>query len=186
MKSGVFFYWYCWNSLHLREFFEVEIYLLLQESGCFKMTTASVQMIRQSVMFQGIIIDRLFARIEWNRHCRHYYIILNSYPKKNVETLDPWLGELEWQVNKLTSGVFVFFTALQVGQCPEEFGIITLLYNAVGCCWNEIDLSAKLKPSNFLLFCSHCYHWPLGQIQGETSCRLPNHNLIALPSLASA
>lgn len=76
-----------------------------------------------------------------------YYI--EQLSKRTVETLDPWLGELEWQVNKLTSRVFVFFTALQVGQGPEEFGIITLIYNAVSCCWNEIDLSAKLKPPIF-------------------------------------
>ena len=68
------------------------------------MTTASLQMIRQTIMFQGIIVDTLFARIEWNRH---YYI--EQLSKRTVETLDPWLGELESQVNKLTSGVFCVF-----------------------------------------------------------------------------
>ena len=107
----------------------------------------------------------------WMKPALLYYI--EQLSKRTVETLDPWLGELEWQVNKLTSGVFVFFTALQVGQCPEEFGIITLIYNAVSCCWNEIDLSAKLKPPIFCSFAHTAITGPWAKFKAKHLARSP-------------
>lgn len=129
-------------------------------------------------MFQGLIIDRLFAKLhETGTVILNWTVIQKKPLRREIHGLVNWSGS----VNKLQR--FGVFTAFQVGQCPEEFGVIyIIIYNAVGCCWNEIEWNrpiCKVETSHIWLFCSHSCHWPLGQIQGETSCRLPTCNLIA-------
>ncbi len=91
------------------------------------------------------------------------------------------------------SPMFRDMTALQVGQCPEEFGVITVIViviwnTCIKCCrflleWNRPI--CKVGTSHILLI----YHTAMTGLWAKRKAKrqkLRNYNLIALLSLASA